>query len=139
MKGPSMFSNVLIALKEDLNHQALIALAASAAATSAQLHLVTLIGIGANDDGQQRLKAAEGVLERHVDQLKEQGYKASYEVGIAVVAAAAEIARIAADRSADLIVIGLAKRSRVGKALLGSDAQRVLLSARCPVLVTHLY
>ncbi|MFC7493000.1 MULTISPECIES: universal stress protein [unclassified Nocardioides] len=41
----------------------------------------------------------------------------------------------AADRlGADLIVIGLRHRTAVGKLILGSDAQRILMHATCPVL-----
>ena len=48
--------------------------------------------------------------------------------------AAEEILGAAADHRADLIVLGLRRRSPVGKLIMGSTAQRVLLDARCPVL-----
>lgn len=47
---------------------------------------------------------------------------------------AEDVLRYAEEKDADFIVIGLKKRSPVGKLLLGSNAQRVLLDASCPVL-----
>ena len=47
---------------------------------------------------------------------------------------AEELIRTAEATDADFIVIGLRRRSPVGKLLLGSNAQRVLLDAACPVL-----
>jgi nucleotide-binding universal stress UspA family protein len=48
--------------------------------------------------------------------------------------AAEEVLQAAEDSRADLLVIGLRHRSPVGKLIMGSTAQRVLLDARCPVL-----
>lgn len=45
-----------------------------------------------------------------------------------------EVLRAAESADVEFIVIGLRRRSPVGKLLLGSNAQRVLLDAACPVL-----
>ena len=45
-----------------------------------------------------------------------------------------DLIAIAAEVDADLIVIGLRRRTPVGKLILGSSAQRILLDAHCPVL-----
>lgn len=45
-----------------------------------------------------------------------------------------DLLAVAEERDAIMIVIGLRKRSPVGKLLLGSNSQRVLLNAVCPVL-----
>lgn len=47
---------------------------------------------------------------------------------------AEELISIAEETGAEFIIIGLRRRSPVGKLLLGSKAQRVLLDATCPVL-----
>ncbi|MHB1489546.1 MAG: universal stress protein [Cellulomonas sp.] len=52
---------------------------------------------------------------------------AGKDVAEDLIAAAVEI-------EASLIVIGLRRRSPVGKLILGSNAQRILLDAPCPVL-----
>ncbi|MBC7291692.1 MAG: universal stress protein [Actinotalea sp.] len=45
-----------------------------------------------------------------------------------------DIIGAAVEEGAELIVIGLRRRSPVGKLILGSNAQRILLDAPCPVL-----
>lgn len=45
-----------------------------------------------------------------------------------------DLIQVAHDVSADFIVIGLRRRTPVGKLILGSNAQRILLDAPCPVL-----
>ena len=45
-----------------------------------------------------------------------------------------DLLNIAEEVDADLVVIGLRRRTPVGKLILGSNAQRILLDAHCPVL-----
>jgi len=46
---------------------------------------------------------------------------------------AEDLIAVAEETDADFIVIGLRRRSPVGKLVLGSNAQRILLDAHCPV------
>ena len=45
-----------------------------------------------------------------------------------------QVLAVADDVAADLVVIGLRRRTPVGKLLMGSVAQRILLGAECAVL-----
>jgi nucleotide-binding universal stress UspA family protein len=47
---------------------------------------------------------------------------------------ARDLIEAAAEHDADLLVIGVRRRSPVGKLVLGSNAQEILLNAECPVL-----
>lgn len=48
--------------------------------------------------------------------------------------AVAEIEIMVTSRNIDLLIIGLRKRSAVGKLLLGSVAQELLMNILCPIL-----
>jgi len=45
-----------------------------------------------------------------------------------------DLIAVAEEIGADFIVIGLRRRTPVGKLIMGSNAQRILLEAPCPVL-----
>jgi nucleotide-binding universal stress UspA family protein len=50
------------------------------------------------------------------------------------VDAADDLIQVARDHAADLVVIGVRRRTPTGKLILGSQAQRILLDAPCAVL-----
>ncbi|MFB9732170.1 MULTISPECIES: universal stress protein [Ornithinimicrobium] len=47
---------------------------------------------------------------------------------------AEDLVDVAEESEGELIVIGLRRRTPIGKLILGSNAQRILLEASCPVL-----
>lgn len=50
-----------------------------------------------------------------------------------------DIIEVAREEGAALIVIGLRRRSAVGKFVLGSNAQEILMEADCPVLAVKAH
>jgi nucleotide-binding universal stress UspA family protein len=85
------------------------------------------------DPHRQRDDAAES-LARQEAELVALGLSVRTVQPVGVGSPAEELVRTAEQEHADLIVIGLRRRSRVGKLVLGSTAQDVLLSAQCPVV-----
>ena len=69
----------------------------------------------------------ESLLQEHAPDL-------SSDMHVVFGSPAEEIRRLADDASADLVVITVKNRSRIGKLLLGSQAQEIILTSKVPVL-----
>jgi len=77
---------------------------------------------------------SEAQLEEVKSQLSQAGVEHEVRQLVRGLDPAEDLINVAEEVSADLIVIGLRRRSPVGKLILGSNAQRILLDAPCPVL-----
>ncbi len=77
---------------------------------------------------------SESQLEAVRDELKAAGVEFEIRQLVRGMDPAEDLINVATEVSADLIVIGLRRRSPVGKLILGSNAQRILLDSNCPVL-----
>jgi len=112
-------------------------LALTRAIVEAQAHQAELLVINASH-GDRYVDphfAAEGQLDQIRRELDDSGI--SYEIRQPVrgMDAADELARAARnEEDVEMVVIGLRHRSAVGKFLLGSTSQQILLHAPCPVL-----
>ena len=73
-------------------------------------------------------------VERVEELLRAAGIDAEFKQFIRGKDAVAEIVALVDSLPASLLVIGIRKRSAVGKLILGSVAQELLLTVSCPVL-----
>ncbi len=108
------------------------------ATEEAKLRGTRLVVVNSNRNGRD-LSGAESIkIEEELDQVRHElaGTGIEHEVRHFVrgLEPAEDLISIAEEVDADLIVIGLRRRSPVGKLILGSNAQRILLDASCPVL-----
>ena len=133
-----MPTNAVVGLKPGLEASVLLELATSVLKPSSTIHLVSLVQVGKDDNELARLDEARSYVDQIAERLTADGYETTTTVQVSAIGLGAEIVRLAERKEADLIIIGLGKRSRVQKALLGGDAQSILLGAHCPVLSTRL-
>lgn len=89
---------------------------------------------GGKDFDAEESARFEAELERVKEMLEQKGLEHEVRSLVRGNDPAEDLISVAEAESADFIVIGLRRRSPVGKLILGSNAQRILLDARCPVL-----
>jgi nucleotide-binding universal stress UspA family protein len=84
---------------------------------------------------QKQIQEFEEELEAHVVQLFEgSAIKFTVHLLIDTIQAGEQIVNLAEQSNADLVVLGLRRRSMVGKVIFGSNAQYIIINAPCPVL-----
>jgi nucleotide-binding universal stress UspA family protein len=108
------------------------------AAQECRLRHTNLVVINSNRGGKDLDAADTAQYEAELDEVRRELDAAgiSHEVRQLVrgMEPAEDLIAVAEEVKADFIVIGLRRRTPVGKLILGSNAQRVLLDAPCPVL-----
>lgn len=103
----------------------------------AKLRSEKLIVVGSSKGGDEFLKLGMNFDEELVkvtDRLKTEGVEHEVHGYVRGKDPAEDLVDVAEQTGAKLIVIGLRRRSPVGKLIMGSQAQRILLDATCDVL-----
>ena len=107
------------------------------AVEEAKMRRARLVVINSNRGGREfddDTKAAEVELQGVADELGGDGLELEVRQLVRGNEPAEDLISVANETEADLIVIGLRRRTPVGKLILGSNAQRILLDAPCAVL-----
>ena len=104
-----------------------------ALAFGATVDVITSMEKGTEGQRQQ-IEQAERGLEWAKGLFADNGIDCATHLLIRGVAPGEDLVAYAEEQNADEIVIGVKRRSKVGKLLMGSTAQYVILKAACPVV-----
>lgn len=95
---------------------------------------LVVLNVARGDSAIEDDRVSDPQAEKLARRLAESGVEHAVELLVEPGDVADEVIEAAERLDADLIVIGLRHRTAVGKLILGSDAQRILMHASCPVL-----
>ncbi|MCP4721141.1 MAG: universal stress protein [Desulfobacteraceae bacterium] len=97
--------------------------------------LVVTSMIGGGKAEQLKVQKAEENLEKVKNYFDEKGLSCQTHLLVRGLEAGDDIVNFAKEKGIEEIIIGVKRRSKVGKLLFGSTAQAVILQAECPVVV----
>lgn len=104
-----------------------------AKAFDAKVHVVTSVERGPQVPKEEFDKAEKG-LEYAKTVIKRNGILCETHLSVSDLEPGEDLVEYAKDNQIDQIIVGVRRRSKVGKFVFGSTAQHVILEAPCPVL-----
>ena len=125
---------IVVGVDDSKVTQEILRLAAGhAKAFDARVLLVTSLK-GGPDVPRQEFVQTEKVLSRAETFFQEEDIPCEAHMSVRGLEPGEDIVKFAEDKKAQQIIIGVKRRSKVGKLLFGSNAQYVILQAECPVV-----
>jgi nucleotide-binding universal stress UspA family protein len=118
----------------ELSREALNIAKEHAMAFSAEVHIFTLTAHSPELNSPE-LKTIRKELDEIKDRFNQEGISCETHLIIRSLTQGEDLVNLTRDHKIDEIVIGVKKRSRVGKFLMGSTAQFIILNCDCPVIV----
>jgi nucleotide-binding universal stress UspA family protein len=119
--------------RSNVAKEALVLVKKHAKAFDAKVYLLTALTQGP-DLQLEDIQKAEHELERLRISFKEDGIPCETHAIVSSLSAGEDLVQFAQENGIDEIVIGVRRRSKVGKLLFGSNAQYIILQAICPVV-----
>ena len=129
--------NILVGYDDsDASRKALVKAQRHAAAFAAGLDVVTVVVRHSNDQSDE-IAHAEKRLEAVQKDCDEKSIECQTHLFIRELSPGESLVEYALENAFEELIIGVRKRSRVEKLLLGSNAQFVILNSPCPVLTVR--
>jgi nucleotide-binding universal stress UspA family protein len=125
---------IVVGYRKDSVSDDVLKLAASHAKVfNAKVYVVSSLK-GGEGEKMDDIDKAESNLTYAVEYLKELGVDSEQKLLVRGMAPGEDIVQFSEENDADEVIVGVVKISKVGKLLMGSTAQYVILHSPCPVI-----
>ena len=99
--------------------------------------ILTYSMVGGPEIPKKEFEKAEKELQLQEIALKEEGFECESLLSVRGLDIGEDIIKIAEEKQAEEIIIGIQRKSKVGKLLFGSTAQYIIMNATCPVVTVR--
>ncbi|MCK9230392.1 MAG: universal stress protein [Syntrophales bacterium] len=126
--------NIVVAYRHSKQSEKMVEKAIEHARTfNGTIYLVTSLE-GGSKDSADTVHSARDALDRARERIEKEGIPCEVSLLVRGLSPGEDIVEYARQKKADEIIVGVQKKSKVGKFLMGSTAQHVILNAGCPVI-----